>query len=167
MKRIRRALPAILVIVSIALFGCKSKQEQPGAVAVAPQDKPGSAALDKAAEPDVSPQEKTEVRAAAAKVLAQFTAGDFAVVYKNAAPGFKQIGSESQFIEKFQQTRLKVGLLKNPKEISFETLPNKIHVLVYRLESDHYISDMRLSFTREKSGAMELAGLNQHDELKK
>ncbi len=167
MKRIRLVLPAFLVIVSIALFSCKSKQDKPEAGGAAPQGKPGSAAQDKAAGPAVSPQEKEEVRSAAAKVLAQFTAGDFAVVYKNAAPGFKQIGSESQFIEKFQQTRQKVGLLKNPKEISFETLPNKIHVLVFRLESDHYISDMRLSFTRAKSGTMELAGLNQHDELKK
>ena len=167
MKRVSSLVPAFLVLVSIALFGCKSKQEQPGTGGTAPQGKPGSTAQDKAAGPVVSPQEKAEVTAAAAKVLAQFTAGDFAMVYKNATPGFKQIGSESQFVEKFQQTRQKVGLLKNPKEISFETLPNKIHVLVYRLENDHYISDLRLSFAREKNGTMGLAGLNQHDELKK
>ena len=167
MKRMRRVLPAFLVIVSIALFGCKSKQDQPVAGGTAPQGKQGSAAQDKAAGPAVAPQERAEVRAVAARVLAQFESGDFSSLYKEASLGFQQLGSEDQFIAKFQQTRQSVGALKNPKETSFETLPNNIHVLVYRVSNDHYNTDMRLTFTRSKNGKMELAGLNQHDELKK
>jgi hypothetical protein len=166
MNFVRCALPVCMLMVSISIIGCKSKQDQSGAGS----GKPGSSAAntkDKVAAPAASPQEKEEARAAATKYLAQFTAGDFAGLYKNATPGFKQIGTESQFVEKFQQTRQKVGALKNPKEISFETRPNKSHVLVYRLENDHYVTDMRLTFIRSKSGKMELDGLNQHDELKK
>ncbi|HXE95204.1 MAG TPA: hypothetical protein VN642_02275 [Dongiaceae bacterium] len=164
MNYVRCFLTAILVIASISSIGCKSKQDKPGANA----GKTGATAVGgKAAAPSVSNEEKDAARTAAARVLAQFSSGDFATIYKDSAAGFKQIGSESQFVEKFQQTRQRVGVLKNPKEISFETRPDSSHVLVYRLENDHYNTDMRLTFSRIKSGKMELSGLNQHDELKK
>ena len=86
---------------------------------------------------------------------------------RNSAPGFKQVGTESQFVAKFQQTRNSVGVLKKPQEISFGTLPGKGYVFIYRLENERYKTEMRLSFERAKNGKMELAGLNQHDEPKK
>lgn len=168
MNFLRCILSAFLVMVLITIIGCKSKQDQPGAASSKPG--PGASVVntkDKAAAPVAAPQEKDEARAAADNVLAQISAGDFAAIYNNSAPGFKQIGSESQFVAKFQQTRQKVGVLKNPKEISFQTHPEKTHVIVFQLENDHYNSNIRLTFTRSKSGIIELAGLNQHDELKK
>ncbi len=161
-------MPAILVIVVIATLGCKSKEQasKPVAPAGTPQGNVAAAPQDKAVVPAASPQDMIDVRAVATKVLKQLEAGNFSALYKEASPGFQQLGSESQFVEKFQQTRQKVGILKNPKESSFETRPNNIHVLVYRVSNDHYNTDMRLTFARAKSGKMELAGLNQHDELK-
>jgi hypothetical protein len=57
--------------------------------------------------------------------------------------------------------------LTNPREISFETRPDSIHVLVYRTDNERFVTEMRLSFQRAKNGTMELAGLNQHDEPKR
>src|SRR6185369_14486851 len=115
----------------------------------------------------VPPQDKADAQAAAVRVLALIESGNFPAVYKDAAAGFKQIGSESQFVAKFQETRKNVGVLKNPKQVSFGTLPGNGYVFVYRLENESYKSDIRLTFARSQSGKMELAGLNQHDELKK
>lgn len=168
MGRVRFLITALLVVAVILVFGCKSRQEQsgsgsgasPGKIAAeAPQVKPAAIV--------VTSQDKADTRAAATHVLSQLLAGNFSAIYTEAAPGFKQIGNESLFVAKFQETRQKVGLLKNPREISFETRPDNIHVLVYRLENDLFKTDMRLSFARAKSGKMELAGLNQHDEPKK
>ena len=93
--------------------------------------------------------------------------GDFATIYRDASAGFKQIGSEGQFVGKFQQTRQNVGVLEKPREIGVSTLPGKGYIFTYRLENERYNSDVRLTFARSGNGKMELAGLNQHDELKK
>ena len=82
--------------------------------------------------PIVPPQDKADAQAAAVRVLALMEAGDFPAIYKDSAAGFKQIGSESQFVAKFQQTRKNVGVLKNPQEISFGTLPGNGYVFIYR-----------------------------------
>ena len=121
----------------------------------------------KSAATDVPPQDKTDAQTAAVHVLALLEAGDFPAIYKDSAAGFKEIGSESQFVTKFQQTRKNVGVLRNPKQISFGTLPGNAYVFVYRLENERYQTDMRLTFSRSPSGKMELAGLNQHDTMKK
>jgi hypothetical protein len=170
MNCLRCIKTAFLLVVLVTFIGCKSKQDKPGAGAGAPQEKAGATAVPSQGQskaPVASAQDKTDARAAAAHVLSQFAAGDFAQIYKESSAGFKQIGSESQFVANFQQTRQKVGVLKNPKEVSLVTLPDNIHVLVYRLENDRFTTDMRLSFERAKNGKIELAGLNQHDELKK
>lgn len=167
MNCVRCLLPAFLVIILITIIGCKSKQDQAETGVGAPQGKPGANTQGMAVGPAALPQEAADVRAAAAKVLGQLVAGNFSTLYKDASPGFQQLGSESQFVAKFQQTRQKVGTLKNPKETSFQAGPNNSLVLVYRLENDHYNTDMRLTFSRSKTGKIELAGLNQHDELKK
>lgn len=164
----RFAKNVILFTLLIMIVACKSKQETPAArTAAAPREQAGSPAVpsnDKTAARVASPQDKADIRAAAAHVLAQMQTGDFAAIYNEASPGFKQIGTESKFVAKFQQARQKVGTLKNPKELSFDTRPDASHVLVYRLESERYKSTIRLTFTRSQSGKVELAGLNQHDE---
>jgi len=137
--------------------GCNSKQDKQGA---ALPGKGKAAAV-------ASSQEQTDARAAAQLVLSQLAAGDFVKIYQGASPGFKKIGSEAQFVARFKQARQKVGVLKNPRETSFETLPNKAHMLVYRLDNELFATDIRLSFERAGDGKMVLAGLNQHDEPKK
>jgi hypothetical protein len=153
-----------LLVVMVMFVGCKSRQDKPGA---GTQDKAAASAQGKASADAVSPKDKSEARAAAAQVLSQFVAGEFPAIYKESAPGFKQIGNESQFVAKFQHTRQTVGALKNPHEVSFNVGPEKSNVLVYRLENDRFKTDIRLTFVRSPNGKMELAGLNQHDEPKK
>lgn len=165
-----RIKTAFLLIVLATFIGCKSKQDQPGANAGTPQEKASTPAVppqDKSGASAVAPQDKADAQTAAARILALMEAGDFPAIYKDAAAEFKQIGSESQFVAKFQQTRKNVGVLKNPQQISFGTLPGNAFVFVYRMENERYITDLRLTFTRSQGGKMELAGLNQHDELKK
>lgn len=167
MNCVRCFKTGVLLVSVLTSFGCESGQKQPGTpqnktappAAIIPEDKPVT--------PAVPPQDKADAQASALRVLALLESGDFPAIYKDSADGFKEIGSESQFIAKFQQTRKSVGVLKNPREISFGVLPGKGYIIVYHLENERYKTDMRLSFARSKSGKMELAGLNQHDELKK
>lgn len=160
-----------LLVIIVALIGCKSKQDKPATNTGASQEKTAEPAAvspqNKSATPVVPPQDKADAQAAAVRVLALLESGDFPSIYKDSAAGFKQIGSESQFVAKFQQTRKNVGVLKNPQQISFGILPGNGYVFIYRLENESYKTDMRLTFARSQSGKMELAGLNQHDELKK
>jgi ABC-type enterochelin transport system substrate-binding protein len=171
MNYVRCIKAASLLVVLVMFIGCKSKQDKPGASTGTPQEKAAAPAAvpsqDKSGTPDVSPQDKADARAAAVRVLALMESGDFSGIYKDAAAGFKQLGSESQFVAKFQQTRKNVGVLKNPQEISFRALPGNGYVFIYRLENGGYKTDVRLTFARSQSKKMELVGLNQHDELKK
>lgn len=154
MNFIRLGTSVSLCLSLFMITGCNSNKDKQAAAL------PGKAAA------VASPQEQTDARAAAQLVLAQLTAGEFSKIYQDASPGFKKIGSEAQFVAKFQQARQKVGVLKNPRETNFETLPNKGHLLVYRLDNELYNTDIRLSFERTSDGKMILAGLNQHDEPK-
>lgn len=151
MNSLRFSTAIFLLIALFTVSACTSRE------------KPGASQQVKAA----SPQDQTDARTAALHVLSQFEAGQFAQIYQEASPGFKQIGTEPQFVAKFQQALQKTGPLKNPKETSFETIPGKGHVLIYRLKNENFITDMRISFARSTTGKMELAGLNQHDEPKK
>lgn len=166
LRYIKAALP---LIAAIMVSGCNSGKDTPVAPSAVPQEKAATAktSQDKGAAPTIPPKDKVDAEAAAVLLLAQLEAGDFSGVYKGASAGFKQIGSESQFVYKFQQTRQRVGTLKNPQKISAVLRPDKSVVLVYRVENERYNTDMRLTFSRAENGTMELAGLNQHDELKK
>jgi hypothetical protein len=148
-----------LLILLITLVGCKSRQNQSGTGAATPQEKTGANAA--------SPQDMADAKAAAMHVLAQFEAGEFPQIYKESAPGFKQAGNETDFVAQFQQTRQKSGVLKNPKESSYEGRPDKTYVLTYRVENERFVSDINLTFVRSTDGKMELAGLHEHDEPKK
>ncbi|MDD2852681.1 MAG: DUF3887 domain-containing protein [Desulfuromonadaceae bacterium] len=150
MNYLRLIKTVFMLVVLVTFIGCNAKQDKP--------------VVDNGAAPQ---QNQTDARSAAAHVLAQLEAGDFTAIYKEASAGFKKIGSEQAFVTKFQQTMKRVGVLKTPKEVSFETKPDKGHILVYSLENENYKTEIRLTFTRDKNGKMELAGLNQHDELRK
>lgn len=167
----RRMKLACLFVALLIFVGCKAKQDKPNAGPVASADKSATSTAapvqNAPGAKTASPKDMTDARTAAQRVLAQMEAGDFASIYNGASSGFKLIGSESAFVTKFQQTRMKTGVLKNPKEISFETRPNSNHVTVYRVDNERFVTDIRLTFQRGKNGSMELAGLNQHDEPKK
>jgi len=171
MNHVIRIKIAVLLVVLVTFAGCKAKQEKPAESTTAPQEKsataPAPPASGKAAAKLAAPQDMADARATALRVLAQMEAGDFANVYRESGAGFKQIGPEAAFVAKFQQTRQKTGALTNPKELKFDTRPDNVHVLLYRVENQRFITDMRLSFARSKSGTMELVGLNQHDEPRK
>jgi len=159
-----------LFVFLFSLIGCNSKQDKAATNSGAQQEKTAAttatSSQQKLAAP-VTPQDKADVQDAAVRVLALMEVGDFPAIYKGSEAGFKQIGSEDQFVAKFQQTRKSVGLLKKPQQIGFSALPGNAYILTYRLENERYKTDMRLTFARSQSGKMELAGLNQHDELKK
>lgn len=171
MNYLRFSKVTFLLVILSTFIGCKSKQDQPGAGAGAPQEKVAAPThlppQEKPGAPALLPKDKADAEAAAARVLALMESGDFHAIYQGAAAGFKQIGSESQFVAKFQQTRDNVGVLKNPRQISFGTVPGNGYVSVYRLENERFNTDLRLTFVRAQGGKMELAGLNQHDALKK
>ena len=158
----------VLVIAAVAVVGCKSKQEAPGAQG-APQQSQTVKSIsgqNTAGAIASSPQDKTDAEAAATRVLAEMESGDFSKIYKEAAPTFQKIGKEADFVAKFQQTRQGVGPLKKPQEASFVTTPDRTFVLVYHLENDRFKTERRLTFARANSGKMELFGVNQHDEAK-
>jgi len=162
---------AFLVAALTVVTGCESKNEKSAAGPAVPTGSKAASPLaptqNNPAVSSASAKDMSDARAAAQHVLTQLGSGDFATIYREASEGFKKIGSEPAFVSKFQQTRLKTGALKDPKEISFETRPGSIHVIVYRMQNERFVTDMRLSFQRAENGTMELAGLNQHDELKK
>ena len=174
MNYIRCTKTVLLIITLVTFIGCNSKQDKPGA----PQANSGASprntgeiksisGQNTTGAPALSPQDQADARAAAARVLAQLEAADFAAIYKEAAPGFQKIGSDTAFVTKFQQTRQKTGAFKKPKEINFGVSPEKAYMLIYGVENDRYKSEYRLTFTRAQNGKMILEGLNQHDELKK
>jgi len=170
MNCLRKCTTLVFLFFLVVSFGCKKKEETP--VTKAPAASGGDqtkviSGQNAAGEIATSPQDKVDAEAAAARVISQMEAGEFSAIYKEASPGFRKIGSEELFVAKFQQTRQKTGPLKKPRQISFVTRPGNIHVLVYRLESERFTTDRRLTFDRAKSGKMELFGLNQHDDPKK
>lgn len=166
MNQTHRAGIAALLAIFVAVTGCKSKQDKPAEKAAATPAQSGSAAPT-AGDTAVSTPDLADARATALRVLAQIEAGDFATVYRESGADFKQIGPEAAFVAKFQQTRQKTGPLGKPRKLKYDTRPDKVIVMLYRVENQRYVSEMRLSFARGKNGAMELVGLNQHDEQRK
>ncbi|MBJ6727279.1 hypothetical protein [Geomesophilobacter sediminis] len=175
MNRLRILSAVGCVVAAVTIVGCKSKQEAPKAAApaagtAAPQQGEAVKSISgqiAAGAVTASPQDKADAEKAATQVIALMEAGDFAKVYQQAGPVFKQIGPENAFAAKFSQTRNLTGPLANPKQTSFVVLPDKSFVLVYRMENPRYTTDRRFTFARSKEGKMELIGLNQHDEPKK
>jgi hypothetical protein len=171
MDRLRFVKIVVVLIAAVTIFGCKSKQDAPGAQNAAPPQQGGAvksiSGQTVTGTVAASPKDKADAEAAAVKVLAQMEAGQFSEIYKAAAPTFQKIGPEAAFVAKFEETRKQVGPLKGTQQASFITLQDQSHVLVYHSENERFKTERRLSFARSKSGKMELFGLNQHDEQKK
>jgi len=170
MDRLRHVKILLLFAAAVAVFGCKSKEEAPGAKSAAPAQQSGAAksisGQNVTGTVTASPEDKADAEAAALRVMAQMEAGQFSAIYQESAPNFKKIGPEAAFIGKFQQTRELVGPLQKPQQASFVTLPDQSLMLVYHAENGRVRTERRLTFVRSNTGKMELFGLNQHDEAK-
>ncbi len=105
-------------------------------------------------------RDRTEAVAVAARVHDEIRAGDFAAAYKESAPRFKTVGSESDFVTWMGKFDEKFGSLKNANEISYETgLDSRIgrtHLLVFDLQYVHGRARETMILVRSESGQMQL-----------
>ena len=105
-------------------------------------------------------RDQEDARAVALRVHRQILAGDFTAIYNESAPRFKAVGSESEFVAGLKGFQEQLGLLRDQKEVAYQTgLDSKIgrtHVLVFDLEFDHGRARESLMLVRSASGKMEL-----------
>ena len=105
-------------------------------------------------------RDRADARAVAARVHSQMQAGDFAAIYRESAPRFKSVGSESQFISQMQQYFQASGKLKKADEIAYQSTVDsnvgKMHTLNFNVEYENGHAQERLIFTRADNGQMQL-----------
>jgi hypothetical protein len=105
-------------------------------------------------------RDRGEAVTVAARVHAEMRAGDFAALYKESAPRFKTVGSESEFVTWMKELQQEFGLLKNANEITYQTgLDSRIgrtHVLVFDLDYDRGRARESMTLVRSESGEMQL-----------
>ena len=105
-------------------------------------------------------RDQTDASAVASRVHFQMQASDFAAIYRESAPRFKGVGSESKFISMMQQMSQESGLLKKADEIAYQTgidsNVGRTHVLLFNLEYEHGHARERMILTRSDSGQMQL-----------
>jgi hypothetical protein len=182
----RKALVRLLVVsavVAAASAGCSKKEQQP---AQAPATPPGAAPQQQAGQPQ---QQKGEVKAAPRDeadvvpvrdlILAHFKAGDFEAIYREASPGFREVGPKERFAALWKNQFEQTGAIKNITETGHSVRPSdKFLIFTYRVQYEKMPKDLRLTFGRsdeEKSGffsrakerKMELTGIHQTDVQKK
>lgn len=164
MKSARFVKVAFLIVLTGAFLGCDSKEKAAAPAGPAAEKAPLAASVPDAVVPE---KDKTDAKAEAARVMTQLKGDDFAAMYKEAAPAFRELGTEPQFVAMMQQTRQKTGAMQSFKEVGLETGPDQRQMVNYSVDYDNVKSKLRLSFLRSKSGKMELVGLNQKDDLVK
>jgi hypothetical protein len=168
MKTVRCIKTACLFLALAAfVVGCKSEKSETDKSSGASKDKTSEAtpaAPGKAGASAVSPQDKTDASAAAARVHAQLKSGDYATIYKESADSFKKLGTEAQFVSMMQQAQQKTGAFKDAKETSVEaaTGPDAAgkYLVNSKVEYDKNPAKEHLLFARSKSGKMELCEMS-------
>jgi type IV pilus biogenesis protein CpaD/CtpE len=161
---------AVLVVMMLGILaGCDAKDKgATGAATPAAPATPASPASGAAAAPAVAPEkDKAEAKSEASRVLAQLKGGEFAAIYRQAAPAFRELGTEQQFVAMMQKTREKTGALQDVKETGVETGADNRQMVNYSVDYANVRSNLRLSFLRSSSGKLELVGLNQKDDVVK
>lgn len=105
-------------------------------------------------------RDRIDAGAVASRVHSQMQARDFATIYRESAPRFKSVGSESQFVSMMQQVNQESGLLKKADEVAYQTgidsNVGRTHVLFFTLEYEHGRAKERLILTRSDAGQMQL-----------
>src|SRR5207253_1012082 len=66
-------------------------------------------------------RDREDARVVASRVHAQMQSGDYAAIYRESAPRFKNVGTESQFISLMQQYHQGMGTLKKVDEVAYQT----------------------------------------------
>jgi hypothetical protein len=101
-----------------------------------------------------------DARVVANRFHSQLRAGDHAGIYKEAAPRFRTVGPESQFVALMRQFGQDHGALKDAKELGYEsgldTEAGAVTVLLYDLQFEKARMRERLVIKRSDTGQMQL-----------
>ena len=105
-------------------------------------------------------QDRADAQRVADRIHSQLQKGDFASVYRESSPGFKQVGDESRFVSGMIELRKERGSLKRITRIAFQTgvdsNAGRNHTLVLDLEFDGGRARERMVLTRSDAGQMQL-----------
>jgi hypothetical protein len=157
---------ALLSTLLLAVAACGSNKDKAPQAGAAPAGAAQPAAVQaKGAAPVVPEQDKADARAAAAAYLDQLKKADFRTMYGGASAGFKELGTEAQFVTMMERTKAKTGAVHGSRELTMETGADKRQMITYSVDYDNVRSNLRLSFMRSKEGKMQLVGVNQKDDV--
>jgi len=154
MKNLFAVTTVSVVILLATLPGCDRKKDKSGQWRAEQNNS------------DVAVPSSDEADASVAKdrVLLHLKAGDFSSVFREASPGFREIGKEENFMALWQQQLQDTGVFKEFKEISHAVRPEDKHfVFIYHIQYENAKKELRLVFGRSKNGKMELTGIHQTD----
>jgi hypothetical protein len=167
-RPVKAVLLSTLLLAVAACGSNKDKAPQAGAAGAAKAGaaQPGAVQA-KGAAPVVPEQDKADARAAAAAYLDQLKNADFRTMYAGASSGFKELGTEAQFVSMMERTKAKTGAVHTSHELTMETGADKRQMITYSVDYDNVRSNLRLSFLRAKDGKMQLVGVNQKDDVVK
>ena len=105
-------------------------------------------------------QDRNDARLIAASVNEKLMRGDFAGIYKEAAPSFRSIGSEAEFVAGMSGLQSRFGSPKRITELAYQTnLDAKLgrtHILIFDSEYERAHARESLMFLRSPQGKMEL-----------
>jgi hypothetical protein len=151
-----------LIILLAALPGCDSKKEKAAQAPPHKADQPQSP--QKASAVVAAPRDKADAVAVKSRVLGQIKRGEFAVIYKDASAGFREVGTEQQFLAQWSKQLQETGAFKEAKEISHTVIPEDgFQEFKYNVRYENKTKELRLTFGRSKKGKMELTGFHQKD----
>lgn len=105
-------------------------------------------------------QDRNDARLIAAGVNEKMIRGDFAGIYRDAAPSFRSIGSEADFVAGMSGFQSRFGSPKHITELAYQTnLDPKLgrtHILIFDFEYERGHARESLMFLRSPQGKMEL-----------
>jgi hypothetical protein len=86
--------------------------------------------------------------------------GDFASIYKEAAPRFHAVGSESEFVSMMKKYQGEFGSFRSANEVAYnsglDSRVGRMHESFYDLEYEHVRAREHLTMVRSGNGTMEL-----------
>ena len=162
MKNVSSLAKISLLIVLTAAAGCGKDQEKSGQAAPQQAGQSPVAQAGKPAAVVASAQDEAEASVAKEQVIKYIKSNDFSSIYKQASAGFRQVGSEQQFIALWQKQLQETGAFKSAKQVSQSVRPaDKFLLFTYQVQYANMIKELRLTFGRSKGGKLELTGINQ------
>lgn len=167
MKNVSSLAKILLLILLTAAAGCGKDQEKSGQATPQQPGQSPTAQAGKAAAPAggavvASAQDEAEASVAKEQVIKYIKSNDFSSIYKQASAGFRQVGSEQQFIALWQKQLQETGAFKSAKQVSQSVRPaDRFLLFTYQVQYANMIKELRLTFGRSKTGKLELTGINQ------